>query len=416
MKIFEFSEAPDGAAFWNAFRRTQLVVVRNAFPHESTSASPWWGGPGSAAMLQELHSRWPTVVASSWSIERPPPPTQRGAEPAAKRPRRSAANDVTPAALLGVAASLTAAQPPFYASFIVQTDPDAVAHVAASLPSPTPEYLLETTPSAGSVSEAVPVHHALPVWLFFGSNAGGTAPLRGRKEHTDDVTHDGSWHVQLAGSKVWLLRPTDALWDRWRATAGDGSTAIAAETPSFRVVLEQGDIIALNTREWWHSTELPTVAATATSSSTALAAAAARFALTSVSAARDFVIGGAAPSTAGSGSGSGCDGVTLPPPLTNREGAYAPHDIEEGTVIITADEMPDVELPESTDASVANCMVQELAMGGDGEGEGGGEEVAEEEEEEGMLGLVATRAIKSGEWFVVLTSDGESSEGEGYEV
>ena len=47
-----------------------------------------------------------------------------------------------------------------------------------------------------------------PVWVFVGKNVVPTTSasnmLKGRLEHTDSVSHDGTWHLQCSGSK-WLV-------------------------------------------------------------------------------------------------------------------------------------------------------------------------------------------------------------------
>ena len=406
------ADAATGEAFWTAFDRAQAVVVRGAMKRQ-THSSAWWGGVGSAKQLEIVARRWPGVVDQSWSVEWTPPDRSAG-EPAAKRAKLRAAG-VTASRILGSATAIAPSDAPYYASFIAQTDTDAVEFVASSLPAPMPPYL--------ATKGALKVAHGAPIWLFFGRNSGAAA-LPGRKEHTDDVTHDGTWHVQLAGSKAWMVRPTEALVQRWRerastsrahgggcgsgsgsggggGTSAGSSDAVPATSAAFplssqRIVLSEGDVIVINTREWWHSTELPPLGA----SSSACAAGG----FTSVSAARDFCVG--LKEKAVGGSRTSAEASAAATPLTNREGAYAPHDIARGDVIITADEMPDCELPESTDEAVANCVVATIEV----EGRSAADGDAEEEEEE-MLGLVATRDIQSGEWFVVLTSDASDEEG-----
>ena len=67
---------------------------------------------------------------------------------------------------------------------------------------------------------------------FFGRCEDGE-PVAGRAEHTDAVEHDGTWHLQCAGRKVWHLRPTDAL-------IGSGGAKAAA---GVRVEVEPGDVL-----------------------------------------------------------------------------------------------------------------------------------------------------------------------------
>ena len=73
------------------------------------------------------------------------------------------------------------------------------------------------------------------VWLFLGSNPSqcdgmppkskrrrnssqssdskNSYPLLGRPEHVDKVDHNGTWHVQVHGTKTWYLRPCKAASD-----------------------------------------------------------------------------------------------------------------------------------------------------------------------------------------------------------
>ena len=48
-------------------------------------------------------------------------------------------------------------------------------------------------------------------WVFLGRNNDYNENpewLSGRKEHTDSIEHDGTFHHQLVGGKLWKLRPT----------------------------------------------------------------------------------------------------------------------------------------------------------------------------------------------------------------
>ena len=148
--------------------------------------------------------------------------------------------------------------------------------------------------------------HAPRAWCFAGRNY-GSANVAGRAEHTDDVPQDGTWHLQLRGTKVWKVRPClgakGAPWGdgsggggsssrsqlatkgatvpkttgRGRATRGAaGRASVCVETkeaitatsssyaseliavPAPRVIeCRAGDLLLINTRTWWHCTELP---------------------------------------------------------------------------------------------------------------------------------------------------------------
>jgi hypothetical protein len=101
--------------------------------------------------------------------------------------------------------------------------------------------------------------------------------LLGRPAHTDSVSHDGTFHHQIIGSKVWSIsRP------------GFGE---------FEVVCEPNDLFVIDTKNWRHSTRIPTQASGV-----------------SISVARDMYLPGSQVS-------DGSD-------LTNVDGPYAIEEIE----------------------------------------------------------------------------------------
>ena len=126
----------------------------------------------------------------------------------------------------------------WYASVILDeyNAPRALAELLAATP---------RTPSALELFQVEP--HA---WLFFGRN-GTTEPMPGRPEHRDNVKCDGTWHLQLSGSKLWGLRPyPDAI--EW-------SPRVPPDVPSGRlhVLVEAGSALLVNTRLYLHETSVP---------------------------------------------------------------------------------------------------------------------------------------------------------------
>jgi hypothetical protein len=101
------------------------------------------------------------------------------------------------------------------------------------------------------------------------------AALTGRVEHTDSVSHSGTWHHQLSGSKTWYVRPLKESKE-WRnvpdfedfcpSASTEKSTRHrqrvgrkAANNVDWRLQIEcqTGDLLLINTRLWWHCTSLP---------------------------------------------------------------------------------------------------------------------------------------------------------------
>ena len=85
-------------------------------------------------------------------------------------------------------------------------------------------------------------------WIFVGSSSEW---LSGRREHTDSIDHDGTFHHQLLGGKLWKLRPTLELRE-----ICDQEHDMAL-LDKYEVLVEEGDVFVINTKLWWHQTEIP---------------------------------------------------------------------------------------------------------------------------------------------------------------
>jgi hypothetical protein len=273
---------------------------------------------------------------------------------------------------------------PYYCSFLVQNDDASLQKLLSRVPVST----LHTQWS-----------HEPCVWTFFGRNPASSNrsddddntsknnDLQGRPEHTDSVSHDGTWHYQLSGNKRWMLRPTAKLLEQWKTEGVLSKEEMAqwegdddeSSPPSghrhITVDCRQGDVLVINTRLWFHQTILPPQPDP------------------SVSYARDFWAR-TKPSDATSdqqqkqgtstkdSTGSGC--------MTNVDGLYATDDIAAGTIIFRENDMPDCELHRSSENP--NCDVVEL--------------------EDGTGAVVSSRIIVAGEFFCIAESEDEDEEEE----
>jgi hypothetical protein len=245
------------------------------------------------------------------------------------------------------------------------------------------------------------------IWLFFGKNYhfegdGNTSMLPGRPEHTDSVTHDGTWHYQLSGTKIWRLRPTSELLQQLRendtvATTHEYSTAGTkrkidasgecgddedATKNCIEVECKQGDILVVNTRLWWHSTLIPAQD------------------VPSISYARDFYLNKETQGARTNGKIKKNDNeeeaTELESFMNNVDGTYAAEDVSAETILFTEHSMPHCELHRSK--TNPNCQVVEL------EDDNGGES---------YMAVVTLRDIKAGEFFSILeSSDEEEKESE----
>ncbi len=194
----------------------------------------------------------PGFFSSHWSVEN------------AVRHKQAA---LSPAAVLGGDVLPAGA---WYCSSILQDDNDALAAFSASVPFATPS------------PEVLDAEHDDGVWLFIGANPASAnetqdtpalkkrrvanskmqkaSAIQGRPEHTDDVDHSGTWHVQLQGSKTWYVRP-HLESDEW----GEDPPTLAHKTGAekgpnggwrLRINVGAGEMLLINTRLWWHRTEI----------------------------------------------------------------------------------------------------------------------------------------------------------------
>jgi U3 small nucleolar RNA-associated protein 6 len=235
-----------------------------------------------------------------------------------------------------------------YCSFLVQKDKDSLSDLLKQLP-------LEAF--SWNSWEYEPC-----LWIFFGRNPSKN-DLQGRPEHTDSISHDGTWHYQLSGTKRWFLRPTGKLLEHLKEKLSSEEFSSWTESTRIQVDCHRGDVLVVNTRLWNHQTIIP-------SSQTE----------PSVSYARDFWVHGKVTQKEEENNDS-CY-------MTNLDGLYATNDVEKGTIIFKETNMPDCELHRS--ATNPNCEVVEL--------------------EDGTSAVVSCRPIAAGEFLCVPESSDEEEE------
>ena len=264
-----------------------------------------------------------------------------------------------------------------YCSFLVQ-DKKTLADTLARLP--MPQLPLKTS------NESQNMRHGPCLWIFFGRNASKEMNLDGRPEHTDSVSHDGTWHYQLSGCKEWHIRPTAELIKR-RSDEGRNGKVQKSEDPSAtaglagseegRVIVKcnEGDVLILNTKLWWHKTIIPPQPTCKDDGK----------AVPSVSYARDVYFD----KSDGSTSKKDDDDEKM----SNLDGLYAADNIDKDTIIFTEEDMPDCELHRSEDP---NCELVQL--------------------ESGLGAIVSRRAIAAGEFFCIAESSDEEDDYEEEEV
>jgi len=347
------------------YKKFQVLLIRDRGGRSSKSCDPM---SFLRAIWKDSRDASRGIIRNSWSVE---------------NDCGTSSSLLTPDALLkeeeGVHSPFS-----YYVSCIAQTNPALLEGVSELLPnhSQTPPFMF-----TGAT-------HSEPIWMFFGRNDSKT-PMVGRPEHTDLVSHSGTWHAQLAGCKRWYLRPAES--DEWggsapRLVSSKGGRGTSSADARLCIECEQGDYLLINTRLWRHHTQVP---------QTAL----------SFSIAKDFYCDAAgaagkrppqeqAHEENGSSkrrlrSGKAPTAVPQPEPqpeeFSNLVSLYATKPVRKGDIVLKESELPDCSLPRSLDA---NC---EVALCED---EWGAEEMC----------LLARRNIKKGDFLAVLPSDSEEDE------
>jgi len=171
------------------------------------------------------------------------------------------------------------------------------------------------------------LEHGEAVWVFVGRHdpvGEETPPLSGRGEHTDEVFHSGTWHIQTEGTKVWRVRPNRDAWpadapapahlgpERGQPTKRQGKQkrkvsergSDQLEPEALMLECRAGDVLLINTRLWFHSTSLPAQAGL------------------SMSVARDFYLD-APPDAPHRRPAASAAGASLGASMTNRVGPVA---------------------------------------------------------------------------------------------
>ena len=121
-----------------------------------------------------------------------------------------------------------------------------------------PVFTLPVIPDDDTHS-AKSIQTAEPFWIFVGRNTSPHAILKGRSEHTDNIQHDGTFHYQLEGTKTWHIRPTQELLERSCSSINNTPNETSFRE-TYKLTLDRGDVMVINTRLWWHRTEIPPAA------------------------------------------------------------------------------------------------------------------------------------------------------------
>lgn len=366
---FDSLENMSVQTFLEAFQKYQVVLLKGASKYLVNDESGVGNNTPRGKQRENTFITWKDIGSvfetlnkddkESWCIE------NQGETKEPKKVSLTAKEFLAPRLLVEESAA--------YCSFLVQKDKTVYQKTLERLPVQT----------LGSALGDNTWTYEPCLWIFFGRNYSDYStkidnkePLEGRGLHTDSVSHDGTWHYQMSGTKEWFLSPSsDLLNKHWKSELSEEERSQWKESTKVRVPCEEGDVIIVNTRLWFHRTVIPAQKHP------------------SVSYARDFRLGNGS-DNCGTGNTSGTEvGDNKATTMTNLDGLYARNEIEAGTVIFTEADMPDCELHRSSDNP--NCEIVEL--------------------EDGTGAVVSCRAIASGEFFCVPESSDEEEGADEYE-
>jgi hypothetical protein len=338
------------AAFAAAWRTHRCVVLRRNRSVRSTRSAS--AVPSISQALLSTLSENSNILERTFAAE-----SEDAAARGSKRTKRGPPGllpkpPATAAALLGGGGTIMLPAGRYYASFVISQQQSLIRSLLDHLRGLAPPCL-----SGSSIRQ----EEAL--WFFVGCNASAGEYLHGRPSHTDAVKHDGTFHRQLAGRKEWELRPTEELL----SSLGLAPEAAAATS---RIVCEEGDVLVISTREWWHCTRLPP----GSEEGHGQQESSANGRGLSMSIAREFNL-----SEPGRDAGGPVASEGTTASFINVDGLFATARIVKGTVVLTEEEAEGLELPLDADPNCEVC----------------------EDEETGQQVLVARRDICSGEFFSI---------------
>ena len=185
--------------FVEAYRKSRVLLVKRC------CRNAWAGNATPMTVLSHTYSKAPKMVEETWGVEH----------------RRGDGPKVTARSVLGTRRSRPAGS--WYGSFIAQKNDKAVQVLHANTHDVwfCAVYELEcrnfsmrcrcrrfqpklrrgstTTPTVPvCMHECVCVCMCVcAVWVFVGQNGDGKGDLPGRPRHTDSVSHDGTFHLQV---------------------------------------------------------------------------------------------------------------------------------------------------------------------------------------------------------------------------
>ncbi|CAM9773899.1 unnamed protein product, partial [Heterosigma akashiwo] len=394
--------------FDDAYKTFQALHIRGYTPPASEDSEVLLSPCFQAQDVQVLFSKLNDQDKESWCVENEANNSMNRSTEEEKKEGDEEKANTSPVEFLDVSDTRQRG----YCSFLVQHSKDVMSDLLSKR---LPLVHLPVAKRVGSddisakanasscdglgITTTMEVDYGPCLWFFFGKNympehglsGRHDAKLLGRPEHTDSVIHDGTWHYQLSGTKIWRLRPTTELMNHLKQhkqeqvsgtkrkiddTNTNANESNKSENNYIEVECKQGDIIVLNTRLWWHSTVIPAQN------------------VPCISYARDIYFPDSVAAKAMVQEDGSNNNSMDQSSMTNIDGTYAAEDIEAETIIFTEHTMPNCEMHRSK--IDPNCQVVEL-----------------EDEETGgsYMAVVSLRDIKAGEFFCVMESD-DDAEGE----
>ena len=147
----------------------------------------------------------------------------------------------------------------WYCSFVAQGCPFLLQQVLQVIPTDT----TTTTTNEASFPQFLKGHRqGNAAWVFVGKRSTSES-FAGRSEHVDRILHDGTYHLQCAGQKIWSIRPDWKFRKESQPPTNKqelpSNSAWRTEDGGIEIVCNPGDLILVNTKMWAHRTTIPKV-------------------------------------------------------------------------------------------------------------------------------------------------------------